>query len=364
MRFNPPEKPRVAPTHKISDDSPYPASQRPSTAPPSAGPVSYAPPSMPPPADSSARTSDRRAPPVSGASGSLVVPARPMALIVIVVLVDIALAAAGTALLVKGLAKPEPAPASGEQRTELPAEPTKTAAARMETPPAHHETVCASSALGDGNASTKSSPASAGNASGVATKSSDNSLAVTAPAKSPPAGSSVTAKSPSDPATRSSAAKSPGRVGSASSSTSHAGTATSSSHAGTATSSSHAGSATSPTSHADASHGGSSAGARVDTVPSSPIIDPEIDFAPQVDQKSARSKAAFDRCVAAAGTVHGAIEIIFDIQRDGSVSHAGAGENTTGNAELASCLANVIEKWKLTPHQGASAQFVKSFIYP
>jgi hypothetical protein len=99
----------------------------------------------------------------------------------------------------------------------------------------------------------------------------------------------------------------------------------------------------------------------------SPTTEPpsaEHDMTPEVDQHSARSRAAFDRCAAAAGAVHGQIQIVFEIQPDGSITHIGKGENTTGNDELARCLADEIGSWKLSAHQGPTTQFVKSFLYP
>ncbi|HEY2733865.1 MAG TPA: zinc ribbon domain-containing protein, partial [Polyangiales bacterium] len=99
---------RVAPTAKISDDAPYPqvATPRPISQPPmvrapTPAPVPPAQGSQPPraathPAASHARTAQLEE--------SIRVPRRPMGLIVLVIIIDLALAGAGAFLLAKGLA--------------------------------------------------------------------------------------------------------------------------------------------------------------------------------------------------------------------------------------------------------------------
>ncbi|HTR52614.1 MAG TPA: zinc ribbon domain-containing protein [Kofleriaceae bacterium] len=118
---------RVAPTAKISDDAPYPQAAapaaravsqpsqpplpipRPASVPPAA--QGSQPPHVPKPASSFARTTPR---PRSAMSGSIKVPRRPMGLIVLVIVIDLALAGTGAALLAKGLSRntPSPAPAA------------------------------------------------------------------------------------------------------------------------------------------------------------------------------------------------------------------------------------------------------------
>jgi len=94
-------------------------------------------------------------------------------------------------------------------------------------------------------------------------------------------------------------------------------------------------------------------------------IDPEKgpNYEAEVLQRSAKSKAAFDKCGASAGNPKGSIQIIFEIQRDGSIKNAAPADNSTGSDELARCLSAEITKWKLSPHKGPIAQFMKSFIY-
>jgi hypothetical protein len=104
---------RVAPTAKIPDDAPFsPPSVQPGQYTYGAGPVSYAPPSMPPRRPPSVAPNDTRmpsAPPrVAEASLALEVPPRRTGLIATVLVLDIALAAAGAVLLAKGLEKPPP----------------------------------------------------------------------------------------------------------------------------------------------------------------------------------------------------------------------------------------------------------------
>jgi len=116
---------RVAPTAKISDDAPYPQAavpmqravsqpalqhippQRTPTPPPAA--QGSQPPVMAKPASSFARTTPR---PRSAMSGSIKVPRRPMGLIVLVIVIDLALAGTGAALLAKGLSHNTPSPAA------------------------------------------------------------------------------------------------------------------------------------------------------------------------------------------------------------------------------------------------------------
>lgn len=128
MRFGPVEH-RVAPTAKMSDDASYPAPAAPIASPvpgslsaPAYGSLPGRAASQPPraaseppvparsPASSFARTTPRGAsavrppaPEASSASGSLAVPGRPLGLIVLVLIVDLALAGAGAVMLIKGL---------------------------------------------------------------------------------------------------------------------------------------------------------------------------------------------------------------------------------------------------------------------
>jgi hypothetical protein len=110
---------RVAPTAKIPDDAPFsPPSVQPGQYSYGAGPVSYAPPSMPPqrppsvaperpPSVAPNDTRMPSAPPrVAEASLALEVPPRRTGLIATVLVLDLALAAAGAVLLAKGLEKP------------------------------------------------------------------------------------------------------------------------------------------------------------------------------------------------------------------------------------------------------------------
>lgn len=83
----------------------------------------------------------------------------------------------------------------------------------------------------------------------------------------------------------------------------------------------------------------------------------------EIDAAAARSSAAFNRCAADA-SAHGAIKVAFQVRYDGRVINAAAVENTTGNAELARCLVAEISSWHVSAHNGTTINLVRPFTYP
>jgi hypothetical protein len=83
----------------------------------------------------------------------------------------------------------------------------------------------------------------------------------------------------------------------------------------------------------------------------------------EINALATRSAGGFARCKGEAALA-GTIDIAFQVQPDGSVANAAAVENTTGNAEVSGCLARVISGWRVSPFQGNTMSFVRSFSYP
>jgi TonB family protein len=98
--------------------------------------------------------------------------------------------------------------------------------------------------------------------------------------------------------------------------------------------------------------------------PEDPYAAPTVSIEAEVNQHAARSQGAFDRCLGEAAPVHGTIEIAFRVMADGRVANAAAVENSTGNTELARCLASTIASWRMSAHAGPALDFVRPFHYP
>jgi hypothetical protein len=102
---------------------------------------------------------------------------------------------------------------------------------------------------------------------------------------------------------------------------------------------------------------------RVTSVPSAPQ-DPYPDPEREIDAAAARSKPAFARCASNHGPAHGAIQIAFQVRSDGKIANAAAVENSTGNSELARCLVAEIASWRVSAHGGATIDMFRPFTYP
>ncbi len=91
--------------------------------------------------------------------------------------------------------------------------------------------------------------------------------------------------------------------------------------------------------------------------------DPSDDLENEIDLAASRSRAELDRCHTAAGAVHGAIRIAFEVLPDGHVTHAAAVENTTGSTQLADCLSAAVGRWAFAVHPAQPTDFVRPFSY-
>ncbi|HEY5920572.1 MAG TPA: hypothetical protein VIV11_02830 [Kofleriaceae bacterium] len=388
---------RLAPTAKIDDNAPYPqSSAAPTGARPAAkGPVSYAPPSIPPqsvvstpPPGSVARAPSQPSPYaaggpqtpvskppsqaprpapkpyVSSASGSIAVPPRrPMGLIVLVLLIDIGLAAGGGVLLSKGLAdkevkKAEPPPV--EKKSELPAPAEAPTQAAAVEPAARVEPVAPAPAGAAAREAPKDSAKQrepSGAKSLVTTakptdKSSDKSgdKAATKPNDKP---ADKLATKPADKAATKPTDKPADKLGTKPGDTpaDKLGTKPTDKPADKLADKP----TDKPVTKPDAEP------KRVDSVPTSPQ-DPYPDTAKEIDAEAAKSKAALAKC-AADNPAQGAIQIAFQVRFDGHVVNAAAVENTTGDGELARCLVTVISTWRVSAHNGAAINLVRPFNY-
>jgi hypothetical protein len=236
-------------------------------------------------------------------SASLVAaPRRPTTLIAIVLVIDLALAAAGGILLAKGLtARSAPAP-----KTTGSADPTP-GGTRAPTPapvtPAGSEVA----------------------ASGGAPSPSDPPLA---PADAPAASAPTRAVSAPTPAA--SAPTPAARVKAA---------------------------ADQPHHHATSTPNPRPAGpAPVD--PYATTLDNEVEL------QATRSRAAFASCAHEAGEVHGEVRVAFRVQPDGHPAHVAPVFDSTGAGGLATCLAAVIARWTFAVHPSTAMDFVRPFSYP
>ncbi|MEO8845944.1 MAG: zinc-ribbon domain-containing protein [Kofleriaceae bacterium] len=84
----------------------------------------------------------------------------------------------------------------------------------------------------------------------------------------------------------------------------------------------------------------------------------------EIELAVARSRDDIDQCRADAGPdLRGRIDIGFRVQLDGRVDTLKIIENTTHQAPLATCLQTVISHWAFASHPAQPSDFVRPFIY-
>jgi hypothetical protein len=91
------------------------------------------------------------------------------------------------------------------------------------------------------------------------------------------------------------------------------------------------------------------------------------DLSKEVERAAQGSVGSFRSCLQTAiqtQPIHGDVRIAFLIQPDGHVDHAQAVGNTTGSAQLATCLSATIATWTFAPHPGPAASYERPFNYP
>lgn len=94
--------------------------------------------------------------------------------------------------------------------------------------------------------------------------------------------------------------------------------------------------------------------------------DPLQSLASEIELAAERTRAEFDACAAGAGgttVIHGAITIAFRVVSDGRISNVAAVENTTGSVELAACLVAKIAHWSFASRPTSPASFTRTFNY-
>jgi hypothetical protein len=104
--------------------------------------------------------------------------------------------------------------------------------------------------------------------------------------------------------------------------------------------------------------------ARVDSVPA---IDTNKALTNEVDLQASRSKVDFDDCYADLGgpeKLHGQLTVAFRVLSDGHVSNVEAVTNQTGSKELANCITGTIKHWSFAAHPAAATNFMRTFAYP
>ncbi len=254
---------------------------------------------------------------------------------VIVLLIDLGLAAAGAVLLSKGLASdsdaqatPVPTEKKSETGTTSP-EATATAAPAAEA--AVVEPASAAPMISAVPAPAVSAAASAAAASSV------------------PAARKDTAKQRDDKSIR----------------TSSKSTKTAKAAATTATPAARSSARASDAPVTRPSETSSSDPRPVTAVPSEPQDPYEApDTAREIERLAGRSAASFQRCESNFGRAHGTIQIAFQVKPDGRVANAAAVENSTGNTDLANCLVTVVSSWRVSAHHGDAINMVRPFTYP
>lgn len=92
-------------------------------------------------------------------------------------------------------------------------------------------------------------------------------------------------------------------------------------------------------------------------------VKPPKQLATEVELAMTRSKAELGYCHEDAGTVHGRIDIAFEVLPSGTVDNVEARSNTTGSQTLATCLVQVITRWAFAAKPPAPTQIVRPFIY-
>ena len=268
---------------------------------------------------------------IAGGDSFVGPPQRPLGLIAIVLVIDLALGGAGAVMLSRGLSakkiKDEPAPAKApqmQQRSEVTQPPPP--------PPTPVPSPSPSEAVANASPSTKL-PASA------------SSLVEANTDKTP----TRTTDKPTDKPD----AKKKSTKGSASTTT-KGGT---DSKAGTTTKGSGTAGASGPVTHP----GG---GPEDPYKEAQPAGGGGFDLKAEANKLASGSNELFARCRSAAGTVHGTIKVAYRVEADGRVGHPFAVENSTGNEQLGTCLADVIATWHFSPHTGDGQNAVRPFTYP
>jgi hypothetical protein len=267
---------------------------------------------------------------------SLMAPAqRPLGLIAIVLVVDLALCGAGAVMLSKGLSakkhKDEPGPPKApEQKMEQRSE--------VMPPPSPAPTPAPSPAP-----SASPSEAVAAAAPPVADAKPDIKVA---------AGADKLVESKPEKQARSKDSTKDKKKGSSTAST--AGSAPKSGGGGAQT-----GASSGPVTHPG---GGSPEDPYKDQGQSAPAAT-GFDLKAEANKQAAQSSDLFARCVSAAGGVHGTIKVAYRVEADGRVVHPFAVENSTGNEQLGICLADVIATWHFSPHTGEAQNAVRPFTY-
>ena len=97
-------------------------------------------------------------------------------------------------------------------------------------------------------------------------------------------------------------------------------------------------------------------------------VDPYTpDLATEVELMASRSQPQFTKCYGEADKatpVHGKIEVAFQVMPNGHVSNAQPVINTTGSAQLASCLTSTMLHWTFAAKPATATDFVRPFTYP
>jgi TonB family protein len=83
-----------------------------------------------------------------------------------------------------------------------------------------------------------------------------------------------------------------------------------------------------------------------------------------IQTRQAAIRACYERELRSDPTLHGSIRISLTIQESGAVVDVRATENSMGNAEVASCIADVIQRFRFTPGpDGGSVTFQFPFAF-
>lgn len=290
----------------------------------------------------------------------LVPPRRPVGLIALVLIVDLGLAAAGTALLMKGLAGKQANEAKG-------APPAETATERKSEalPPAAIDGIAAAppAAAADNIGAVADNIGAVADNGAMAPVAAVDRVAGAAPAAASDRAATAATSDERTATARDTVAARTASTKSGKASASAAVASSTSAGATTKSAATSAGASATTSAGASATTSAGAGATRVTSVPSAPQ-DPYPDPEREIDAAAARSKPAFARCASNHGPAHGAIQIAFQVRSDGKIANAAAVENSTGNSELARCLVAEIASWRVSAHAGATIDMFRPFTYP
>lgn len=92
------------------------------------------------------------------------------------------------------------------------------------------------------------------------------------------------------------------------------------------------------------------------------VLDPN-EIASVVKRRTGAVKACYERQLKRNNKLAGAVKVQFTIEQSGRVERASVTENSTGDAELGTCIANQIRTWRFRQPDGGSITVAYPFVF-